>query len=79
MCLETSNNRLLLILCCFPGDASGKEPADNAGDLRDVSLIPGLGRSPGGEHGNPLQCSCLDNPIDKEAWWTTVHRITESD
>ena len=79
MYLETPNNRLLLILCCFQGDASGKEPADNAGDLRDVGLIPGLRKSPGGEHGNPLQCSCLDNPIDKEAWWTTVHRTTESD
>ena len=46
----------------FPGDSDGKEPACNAGDARDMGLIPGLGRSPEGEHGNPLQYSCLENP-----------------
>ena len=46
----------------------------NAGDARDKSLIPGLGRSPGGGHGNPLQCSCLENPMDRGAWWATVHK-----
>jgi len=40
----------------------------NAGDKRDVGLVPGLGRSPGGGHGNPLQYSCLENPRDREAW-----------
>ena len=45
----------------FQGGASGKEPA-NAGDIRDMGLIPGSGRCPGGGHGNPLQCSCLENP-----------------
>ena len=40
---------------------------------------PGLGRSPGGGNGNPLQCSCLENPINREAWWATVHSITELD
>ena len=44
-----------------PGNASGKEPT---GDIRDASPIPGLGRSPGGQHGNPLQYSCLKNPMD---------------
>ena len=44
---------------CFPGGSDGKESTCNAGDL---GLIPGLGRSPGGEHGNPLQYSCLENP-----------------
>ena len=51
----------------------------NAGDIRDVGLIPGLGRSPGGRHGNPLQYSCLENPMDRGAWWAAVHRIAESD
>ena len=50
----------------------------NAGDERDAGLIPGSGRSPGGEHGNPLQCSCLENPMDRKAWWATVHRLTEN-
>jgi len=50
----------------------------NAGDVRDTGLIPGLGRSPGEGHGNPLQYSWLENLIDKGAWWATVLRITES-
>ena len=50
----------------------------NAGDIRDVGLIPRSGRFPGGEHGNPLQYSCLENPMDREAWQATVHRVTES-
>ena len=45
----------------------------NAGDTTDVGSIPGLGRSPGGRHGNPLQSSCLENPMDRGAWWATVH------
>ena len=44
----------------------------NAGDRRDMGLIPGWGRSPGGGHGNPLQYSYLKNPMDREAWWATV-------
>ena len=51
----------------------------NAGDIRDLGLILGSGRSPGREHGNPLQYSCLENPMDREAWWATVQRVTESD
>ena len=47
-------------------------PAD-AGDVRDVGSIPGLGRSPGGGHGNPLQYPCLENPLDRGAWQATVH------
>ena len=50
----------------------------NAGDLGDTGLIPGSGRSPGGGHGNPLHYSCLENPMDREAWWTTVHRVPKS-
>ena len=54
-----------------------KNPSAIAGDIRDVSLIPGLGRSSGGGHGNPLQYSCLENPTDRRAWWATVHRFTK--
>ena len=50
----------------------------NAGDVRDMGSTPGLGRSPGEGHGNPLQYSCLENPVDQGAWWTTVHRAAKS-
>ena len=50
----------------------------NAGNLRDSSWIPGSRRTPGGEHGNPLQYSCLGNPMDREAWWATAHGVTKS-
>ena len=70
--------RFLLHLWGFPGGASGKELTANAGDTRDVGLIPGSGRSPRGGHGNPLQYSCLGNPMDRGAWWATVHSITKS-
>ena len=59
----------------FPDSSVGKESACNA---RDPSLIPGLGRSPGGGHGNSLQDSCLENPMDRGAWQTTVHRAAKS-
>ena len=50
----------------------------NAGDTRDVGSIPGSGRLPGVGNGNPLQYSCLKNPTDRGAWWTTVHGVAES-
>ena len=50
----------------------------NAGDLRNAGFIPGSGRSPGGEHGNPLQYSCLENPMERGAWWDTIHRVKKS-
>ena len=50
----------------------------NAGDIRDVGLIPGLGRSLGGGHGNPLQYSCQENPMDQEAWWAKARKVTKS-
>ena len=56
-----------------------KNPPANAGDVTDAGSIPGLARSPGGEHGNPLQRPCLGNPMDREAWWSTVHGVAESD
>ena len=50
----------------------------NTGDIRDVGSIPGSGRSPGEGHGNPRQYSCLENPMDRRAWWATVHGVTKS-
>ena len=47
----------------------------NAGDIRDAGVMPGLGKSPGGGRGNPLQYSCLENPMDRGAWWAIVHRV----
>ena len=55
-----------------------KNSPANTGDIRDVDLIPGVGRFPGGGHGNPLQYSCLENPIDRGAWWAAVHGVTQS-
>ena len=51
----------------------------NAGDLKDTGSIPGMGRSPGGRHGNPLQYSCLENPMDRGAWRAMVHRVAKPD
>ena len=65
--------------CCLPRDslvADGKASACHAGDL---GLIPGSGRSFGEGNGNPLQYSCLENSMDGEAWWATVHGVAESD
>ena len=50
----------------------------NAGDAGDVGLILGLGRSPGGRRSNPLHYSCLENPMDRGAWWATVHSVAKS-
>ena len=56
-----------------------KNPPANAGDVRDVGSIPGLGRSPRGGHGNPLQYSCLRSPVDRGAWRATVYKVIELD
>ena len=50
----------------------------NAREIRDAGAIPGSGRSPGGRRGNPLQYSCLENPMGREAWQATVHRVANS-
>ena len=55
-----------------------KNPPANARELTDLGLILGLGRSPGGRHGNPLQYSCLENSMDRGAWQATVHEIAKS-
>ena len=62
----------------FPDGASGKESTCNAGDTADVGSISGSGRSPGRGHDNPLQSSCMENPMDSEVWWGTVHRVSKS-
>ena len=59
----------------LPGSSGSKESACKAGDS---SLIPGSGRSPGEGNGEPLQYSCLGNPMDREAWWATVHGVAKS-
>ena len=59
----------------FPGGSDGKESACNVGDL---GLTPGLGRSPGEGNGNPLQYSCWDNPMDREAWQVTANGAAKS-
>ena len=55
-----------------------KNPPANEGDMRNAGSIPGSERSPGGGHGNPLQYSCLENPVDRRAWWATVHEVAKS-
>ena len=55
-----------------------KNPPASAEDMRGAGSVPGWGRSPGGGRGSPLQCSCLENPVDREVFWTTVLRVTKS-
>ena len=64
----------MIELLGFPGGSDGKESAHNVGGL---SLTPGLGRSPEEGNGNPFQYSCLENPMDRGAWWATVQRIAK--
>ena len=63
------------MLQAFPGGSVVKNPPANAGD---TGSIPGWERSPGGQHGNPLQYSCLGNPMDRGACWATVHGVAKS-
>ena len=56
-----------------------KDLPANVGHIREMGSVPGSGRSPCGEHGNPRQYSCLENPVDGGSWWATVNRISESD
>ena len=62
----------------FPGGSVVKNLPANAGDARDMGLIPGLGRSSAGGNGTPLQYSCLGNPTDRGAWWAIVHGVAKS-
>ena len=62
----------------FPGAVVVKNPPANAGEVRDPGSVPKSGRSPGGGHGNALQFSCLENPMERGVWWATVHRVAKS-
>ena len=76
--ISSGNWEKSAMLLGFPGGANGKEPAwQGKLDKRDAGLIPGSVRSPGGEHGNPLQYSCLENSMDRRAWQATVHRVAK--
>ena len=65
----------IYVYVCLSQWLQSKESVCNA---VGVDSIPGSGISPGGGNGNPLQCSCLENPMDRGAWWTTVHRVAKS-
>ena len=69
-CLKEENSLLALVV---------KNLSANVGDVKDVGSMPELGRSPGEGNGNPLQYSWLENPMDRGAWWATVHRVAELD
>ena len=71
---------LSLLICNTAPQAAlvVKNPCASAGDKRDLGLVPGLGRSPGGGHGKTFQYSCLENPMDRGVWWATIHKITNS-
>ena len=71
----TVQKSLLLYRRGFPGGSVVKNPSANEGDM---DSFPGLGRSPGGGNGNPLQCSCLENPRDGGAWWAAVYGVAQS-
>ena len=78
---EGSSQPLLFLCVC--GGASQVVPVvknlpPTAGDVKDSGLIPGSGRSPGGGHGNPLQGSCVENPMERRAWRATVHGVAKS-
>ena len=75
------NTTLLVCICVYGAPQVAlvvKNPPANAGDTRDAGSIPELGTSPGRGHGNPLQYSCLENPMDREAWRATIHRVTQN-
>ena len=60
----------------FSAGSVVRNPPADAGDVRGVGSIPGSGRSAGGGNGNPFQYSCLENPMDRVAWWAIVHRVS---
>ena len=80
LCLPPTNNPSETIpsFGAYQVVLEGKNLPANAGDLRDASSVPGLGRSPGEGHRHPLQYSCLDNPMDRGAWWATVRGVAKS-
>ena len=75
MKIQEAHINMLIIIEGFPGGLDGKESICNAGNL---SSIPGLERLPGEGNGNPLQCSCLEKPMNRGAWRATVHGVSKS-
>ena len=75
MCVCVCIYMYVCICMGFPGGSEVKVSACNA---RDLCSIPGLGRSPGEENGNSFQYSCLENPMDRGAWWAALHGVTKS-
>ena len=79
--MEKNPKKYIYIYICthvgFQAAPVVKNLPANAGDTRDSNSIPGSGRSPGGGHGNSLQYSCLENPMDRGVWWATVHSIAK--
>ena len=75
---ETQRLTMQYTVWGLPWWLRGKKSACNAGNAGDAGSIPGSGRSPGGGNGNPLQYSCMQNPMDREAWQATVHRVAKS-
>ena len=67
-----------IYICGGGGFSSGSDSKESPCNVGDLGSIPEWGRSPGGGHGNPLQYSCLENPMDRGAWWAMVHRVTKS-
>ena len=80
MSLKSNQTSLQVIVTALASQVAlvVKNLPANSGDIRDAGSIPGSGRSLGGGHGNPLQCSCLENPMDRRAWRATVHGIPKS-
>ena len=76
--LNNINYRMIGSGVGFPGGTVVKNPPAIAGDARDTGLIPGSGRSSGGGNDNPLQYSCLEDPMDRGAWWATAHGVAKS-
>ena len=75
LCIYTTTSLSIHLSIDVPGGSDGKASAYNAGD---PGLIPGLGRSPGEGNGNPLRYSCLENLMDRGAWWAAVHGVTKN-
>ena len=69
---------VIKLVLISPGGTSGKEPTCQWTSIRDVGLIPGPRKAPGGGHGNPFQHSCLENLRDREAWWAIIHGVAKS-
>ena len=75
--LDLGFNLKVELLRDFPGDLVVKNPPANSGNVTDTDSIHGSGRSPGEGNGSPFQYSCLENPMDRGAWWATVHGMAE--